>query len=125
MSPGRHSTVTNAQREELWRRYQGGETVLGIARALGQGPNNLYRVLQATGGIAPAQRRRSPTVLSFGARAEISRGVAAGDTFRAIARSLDRAVSTVSPDVARPGARRLYRATPDACTAREAGRRPK
>jgi hypothetical protein len=38
MSPGRHSTVTSAQREELWHRYRAGETVLGIARALGQGP---------------------------------------------------------------------------------------
>jgi len=125
MSPGRHSTVTNAQREELWRRYQGGETVLGIARALGQGPNNLYRVLQATGGIAPAQRRRSPTVLSFGEREEISRGVAAGDTFRAIARSLNRAVSTVSQEVARHGGRRRYRATQADCAAWEAARRPK
>ncbi|SRR6266480_199649 len=125
MSPGRHSTVTNAQREELWRRYQGGETVLGIARALGQGPNNLYRVLQATGGIAPAQRRRSPTVLSFGEREEISRGVAAGDTFRAIARSLNRAVSTVSQEVARHGGRRRYRATQADSAAWEAARRPK
>jgi IS30 family transposase len=125
MSPGRHSTVTNAQREELWRRYKAGETVLGIARALGQGPNNLYRVLEATGGIAPARRRRSPTVLSFGEREEISRGVAAGDTFRAIARSLNRAVSTVSQEVARHGGRQCYRAAQADCAAWEAARRPK
>jgi IS30 family transposase len=125
MSSGRHSTVTSAQREELWHRYKAGETVLRIARALGQGPNNLYRVLEATGGIAPAQRRRSPTVLSFGEREEISRGVAAGDTFRAIARSLNRAVSTVSQEVARHGGRRRYRAAQADCAAWEAARRPK
>jgi hypothetical protein len=44
MSLGRHSTVTDTQREELWRRYRAGETVLGIASALGQGCGNLYRV---------------------------------------------------------------------------------
>jgi IS30 family transposase len=119
------STVTNAQRKELWRRYKGGETVLGIARALGQGPNNLYRVLEATGGIAPAQRRRSPTALSFGEREEISRGVAAGNTLRAIASSLNRAVSTVSQEVARNGGRRSYRAAQADCAAWEAARRPK
>jgi IS30 family transposase len=119
------STVTNAQRKELWRRYKGGETVLGIARALGHGPNNLYRVLEATGGIAPAQRRRSPTALSFGEREEISRGVAAGNTFRAIASSLNRAVSTVSQEVARNGGRRCYRAAQADCAAWDAARRPK
>ena len=101
MSIGRPSTVTDTQREELWCRYKAGETVLGIASALGQRPTNLYRVLRASGGIAPAQRSRAPRVLSFGEREEISRGIAAGNTFRAIARSLKRAVSTVSQEVAR------------------------
>jgi hypothetical protein len=45
MSPGRYSTVTDRQREELWRRYKAGETALGIASTLGQRPTNLYRVL--------------------------------------------------------------------------------
>jgi transposase, IS30 family len=83
MSSGRPSTVTYAQREELWRRYKAGETVLGIASALGQRTTNLYRVLQASGGIAPTQRSRAPRVLSFSEREEISRGIAAGKTFRA------------------------------------------
>jgi hypothetical protein len=78
---GRYSTVSDAQRLELWRRYKAGETILGIAHALGQRPTNLYRVLEATGGIAPAQRRRSLRVLSFGEREEISRGVAAEEDF--------------------------------------------
>lgn len=33
---GRHSRVSGAQRVELWLRYKAGETVLGIASALGQ-----------------------------------------------------------------------------------------
>jgi IS30 family transposase len=125
MKPGRHSTVTAPQREELWRRYRSGETVLGIASALGQRSSNLYRVLQATGGIAPAQRSRSPRVLSFSEREEISRGIAAGNTFRTIARSLKRAVSTVSQEVARHGGRGCYRAAQADWAAWESARRPK
>jgi IS30 family transposase len=122
---GRPSTVTNAQREELWRRYKAGETVLGIGRALGQRTTNLYRVLQAAGGIAPARCSRSPRVLSFSEREEISRGIAAGDTFRAIARSLKRAVSTISQEVSRHGGRGHYRAAQADWAAWESARRPK
>jgi IS30 family transposase len=125
MSPGRYSTVTDPQRGELWRRYKAGETVLGIAYALGQRPTNLYRVLQATGGIAPPRRTRSPRVLSFCEREEISRGIAAGDPFRAIARNLHRAVSTVSQEVARHGGRECYRASQADRAAWESARRPK
>jgi len=125
MRPGRLATITEAQREELWRRYKAGETILGIGRALSQRPTNIHRVLQASGGIAPPQRSRSPRVLSFGEREEISRGIAAGDTFRAIARSLNRAVSTISQEVARHGGRGRYRATEADRTAWESARRPK
>jgi IS30 family transposase len=125
MRVGRHSLVTSGQREELWRRYKAGETVLDIGRALGQGRNNLYRVLEATGGIAPPQRRRSRRVLSFGEREEISRGIAAGETFRGIARRLGRAVSTVSQEVGRHGGPGAYRAAEADCVAWESARRPK
>lgn len=125
MSPGRHSLVTAAQREELWRRYKAGETMLGIAQALGQGRNNLYRVLEGTGGIAPRRRLRSSRVLSFREREEISRGIAAGETLRAIARRLSRAVSTISQEVGRHGGRRGYRAAQADATAWQSARRPK
>jgi IS30 family transposase len=126
MKIGRHSMVTDAQRVELWRRYRAGETVLSIASELGQrSSSNIYRVLEATGGIAPAQRSRSSRVLSFGEREEISRGIAAGDTIRAIARNLKRAVSTVSQEVARHGGRPRYRAAQADDAAWESARRPK
>jgi hypothetical protein len=107
---GRPSTITTAQREEFWRRYKAGQSVLGIIGALKQRPGNINRVLEASGGIAPAPKTRSPKVLRFGQREEISRGLAAGDSFRAIARRLSRAVSTVSQQVTRHGGRRQYRA---------------
>jgi transposase, IS30 family len=125
MSPGRHSTVTDAQRLELWRRYRAGETILEIVRALDQRSSNLYRVLQAAGGIAPLPRSRSLRVLSFREREEISRGIAAGESFRAIARNLNRAVSTVSQEVGRHGGRGCYRAAEADKVAWESARRPK
>ena len=87
--------------------------------------SNIYRALKATGGIAPIQRCRSSRVLSFGEREEISRGIAAGEAFRSIARRLDRAVSTVSQEVARHGGRGHYRAAPADSAAWESARRPK
>jgi IS30 family transposase len=123
---GRPSRIPDAQRTELWRRYQAGEPVHRIAKALSQrSSSNVYRALEATGGIAPARRSRSPRVLSFIEREEISRGIAAGEAFRAIARKLTRAVSTVSQEVARHGGRRHYRATQADRSAWESARRPK
>lgn len=123
---GRPSRVSDAQRVELWRRYKAGESVLGIADVLGQrSSSNVYRVLEATGGIAPAQRRRSPRVLSFAEREEISRGVAAGETLRTIAGRLGRAPSTVSQELARHGGRRVYRAAEADRAAWDFARRPK
>ena len=79
MGPGRHSTITTAQRAEFWQRYKAGESVLGIINALGQQRTNIHRVLEATGGIRPVARTRSQRVLQFSEREEISRGLAAGD----------------------------------------------
>jgi hypothetical protein len=98
MITGRPSTITPAQREEFWRRYKAGESVLGIIGALRQRRANIHRVLEASGGIVPVPRRRSQRVLRFGEREEISRGLAAEDSFRVIARRLNRAVSTVSQE---------------------------
>jgi hypothetical protein len=94
MRTGRPSTITASQREEFWRRYKAGESVLGIIGALRQRGANVHRLLEASDGIAPVPRTRSPRVLRFGEREEISRGLAAGDSFRVIARRLSRAVST-------------------------------
>jgi len=125
MSIGRPSTITPAQREEFWRRYKAGESVLGIIGALGQRAGNVHRILEASGGIEPAPRMRSQRVLKFDEREEISRGLAAGDSFHAIARRLSRAVSTVSQEVARHGGRGRYRAAQADLKAWDLARRPK
>ena len=125
MSQGRPRLFGPAQCAELWRRYKAGESILGIGRALGGRLTAIYRVLQSTGGIAPVSRRRSARCLSLVEREEISRGIAAGYTIRAIARSLNRAASTVSQEVLRHGGRRHYRASQADLVAWDLARRPK
>jgi IS30 family transposase len=125
MSQGRPRLFSAFQCAELWRRYKAGESILGIGRALGGRASAIHRVLQSTGGIAPAERRRSSRVLSLVEREEISRGIAAGYTIRAIARSLNRAASTVSQEVVRHGGRQRYRAAKADLAAWDLARRPK
>lgn len=125
MRPGRPRLFTDAQCAELWQMYRAGESILAISRALGRGGTAVHRVLQATGGIAPAVRRRSARVLSLLEREEISRGIAAGCTIRAIARRLERAPSTVSQEISRHGGRSRYRAAQADVAAWDSARRPK
>ena len=63
-----------------------------------------------TGGIKPPARRRSRLALSLAEREEISRGVIAGRSVRAMAEAMDRAPSTISREIARNGGRGRYRA---------------
>ena len=62
----------------------------------------------ASGGIAPAARRRSGLALTLAEREDISRGIASGSSIRAIASGLDRAASTVSRGVTRHSGRWAY-----------------
>ena len=125
MRGGRRRLFTDPECAELWRMYKAGESILGIGRALGRGGSAVRRVLESTGGIAPAIRRRSARVLSFVEREEISRGIAAGQSIRAIARGLNRAPSTVSQEVGRHGGRSRYRAAGADWAAWDSARRPK
>ena len=62
------------------------------------------------GGMGPEPRRRAPGRLSLAEREEVSRGLAAGQSIRAIALALGRAPSTISREVNANGGRRRYRA---------------
>src|SRR5215469_4972024 len=125
MRRGRRRLFTDAECAELWRMYKAGESILSIGRALGRGGTAVHRVLQATGGLTPAIRCRSSRVLSLVEREEISRGIAAGNTIRGIARGLNRAASTVSQEVCRHGGRKRYRAAEADLAAWDSARRPK
>jgi IS30 family transposase len=102
--------LSAAEQEELWARWRQGESLRLIARRLGKrGPSVRAFVLQ-TGGVQRHPPRRGPRCLSMAEREEISRGAAAGDSCRAIAKPLGRAPSTVSRELTRNGGRHRYRA---------------
>jgi len=102
---------TEADKALMWDRWQQGESLHTIAGHFGRHHPSIRRILAATGGIRPATRRRSPLALSLAEREEISRGVVAGHSIRAIAAALGRAPSTVSRELRRNGGRPCYRAS--------------
>jgi IS30 family transposase len=82
-------------------------------------------MIEATGGISPPERRKRGCVLTPSEREEISRGLAAGESLRAIATRLGRSASTVCREVNRNGGRRRYRAQKAEERASKRARRPK
>ena len=111
MRRGGRYGLSAAQKADLWQRWKAGESLHEIGRALGKNHSSVQFLLAQHGGIAPAMRHRSQRTLRLAEREDISRGLAAGLSIREIARSLQRAASTVSREVARNGGRSLYRAS--------------
>ncbi len=117
--------LTAEQKREMWSRWKAGQSLSQIGRALGRERSAIHRMVATTGGYAPADRNRSPRVLSSAEREEISRGLAEGLSLRTIARRSGRAPSTISREVARHGGRHHYRATQADERAWQRARRPK
>jgi transposase, IS30 family len=113
------------QKSEMWDRWQQGESLGSIGRRFDRASSSIFPHLALTGGIRPPKRTRSGRVLSLTEREEISRGLAANRSLRAIARSLSRAPSTVSREVHRNGGRKAYRAALSDQRAWDCARRPK
>ena len=115
-----------SERAELWEGWRGGQCIADIARALERrNKSGVYRILATEGGIAPRPRRRAAGALRLEEREEISRGIAAGQSIRQIARVLGRAPSTVSRELNRHGGREAYRASDADSVAWDRARRPK
>jgi len=112
------------ERRELWERWKRGESISDIGRALDRAPGTIHCTIRQSGGVAPAERRRSPLALTLPEREEISRGVAAGDSARRIAARLGRSPSTVARELDRHGGRGSYRAADADRRAWERTRRP-
>jgi transposase, IS30 family len=109
----------------MWRRWKAGESLHEIGRAFGKDHGSIQFLLSQRGGIVPAVRRRSLLTLTLAEREDISRGIASGLSIREIAMGLQRAVSTVSREVARHGERPLYRASEADHQAWKSALRPK
>lgn len=116
---------SHEQLEELWRRWKERETLAMIGAALACSLFRVYREVRRHGGIAPRPRRRARWTLSLDEREEISRGIAANRSVRAMARALGRPPSTISREIRRHGGRAHYRATRADAAAWRRARRPK
>ena len=120
----RHYTA--AEKAEMWKRWRKGESMNEIGRLFGiQGHSSIQKIFSETGGIPPAERRRSSRSLSMSEREEISRGIVAQRSLRSIAAELGRSPSTVSREVRRNGGRRHYRANKAEQAAWDQAKRPK
>lgn len=117
--------MSDEMKADLWRRWRSGESISVISRQIGMPPGSVFTVLKHHGGIAPAPRKARAGSLTLGEREEISRGLCAGHSYRAIAGLLGRAVSTISREVGNNGGRDVYRAIAVQERALDRARRPK
>jgi len=116
---------TETQKALMWDRWQKGETLGSIARLFDRHHGSIERIIAESGGIRPASRHRSSHHLSLAEREEISRGIATGQSIRAIAASLNRVPSTVSREINRNSGLKKYRASHADKSAWDRAHRPK
>lgn len=116
---------TESQKSLMWDRWRRGDSLQQIAQLFDRNHSSVQGVLSVSGGIRPPERQRSLRALSLSEREEISRGIAAGQSMRAIAASLRRSPSTVSRELQRNEGPQRYRAHQADQAAWDRARRPK
>ena len=93
--------MSAAEQAEVWDRYEAGEYMRPIARAIGRSQRSVRALIAKTGGVRPlVPTEWSEARLSLAEREEISRGIAGGISARQIAVTLGRAPSTISREIA-------------------------
>ncbi len=116
---------TYAQQEMMWHLWSQGKSLSEIGRQLNKYAGSVFCYLQKSGGIKPSASKRSTRNLSLKEREEISRGLAVNLPLRAIARSLNRAASTISREINRNSGMSKYRAVSADRQACNRAKRPK
>jgi IS30 family transposase len=102
--------LSDAVKDAIWPLRAEGVSEAEIGRRLGLPKRTVSKYLQREGGIRPRFRRRPERCLAIAEREEISRGIARGESDRAIGRALGRSHTTVSREINRCGGRGRYRA---------------
>ncbi len=114
------------EREELWDRWEAGESQRSISRRLGRSPTTVRTLLVSAGWRRPNPGGEwSSLRLSLSEREEISRGLSRDESLRSIAHRLGRSPSTVSREVKTNGGHLKYRATVAHRASRRRAKRPK
>ena len=105
-----HKALTVAEKERLAELVAAGTPLVEIAELIGRDRWTTRRNINYLARRPAPERKRSPLRLSLAEREEISRGVAAGESMRSIARRLGRSPSTVSREISANGGIGRYRA---------------
>lgn len=66
---------TDAQKSQMWDRWQKGESLHDIGRLFERGHGSIAGILSRAAGIRPRQRTRSQLSLTLSEREDISRGI--------------------------------------------------
>lgn len=119
------NAMTDQKKAVIWDQWEKGNPMIHIAKAIRKPPATVFSYLRYHGGIRPRKRVRSSTHLSLEEREEISRGLAADMSIRAIALLLNRSPSTICREIKRNGGDDRYRATSADESAWRRGKRPK
>ena len=117
--------LSEAEKAQIWDGSRAGVSFRVIGRTLGRPYATVRDYVASTGGVRPPPRSRAQGQLSLAEREEISRGLAAGQSLRGIARGLARSASTVCREVNRNRGRAHYRAAGADQAAWARARRPK
>ena len=123
MSKGHY--LTEDVKDVIWVLRAEGISDAEIARRLVMSKRTVSKYLERMGGIRPRPRRWAERCLMLDEREEVSRGIARGDSARAIGRTLGRSHTTVSREINRCGGRGSYRAHRAEQTAWRRARRPR
>jgi IS30 family transposase len=102
--------LAEAVKDAIWVLRAEGVSEAEIGRRLGVPKRTVSRYLERVGGIRLRPGRRPERCLRFAEREEVSRGIARGESARAIGRTLGRSHTTVSREINRCGGRGRYRA---------------
>ena len=116
---------TTEQKNEIWDRWQRGESQSSIGRLFDRESSSIFSILSPSGGIRPTPRVRSKLALTLSEREEISRGIVCQRSLRSIASQLNRSPSTISREIKRNGGYDDYRAAHADQTAWDRACRPK
>lgn len=101
---------TAQQRALMWEQYQKGSSLNDIARLFDRHHSSVSRIIGEHGGIRPNDKQRAKNHLTLDEREEISRGISASLSMRAIASKLNRPPSTISREINRNDGYDNYRA---------------
>ena len=110
MAITRRAGFSVEEKETTWILWPQRVSFSEIGRLVNKEPGSVFGVIRLQGGITPVPKVAKEISVSVADREFMSRGLAAGESFRSIAKALKRAPYTISLEVNSSGGRNEYRA---------------